>query len=137
LSNLIDCGADPCFKSVATGNLAIYQMVFKNAGSHNEGHAHTFHHFTLVASGSVKVESNGRESIYQAGQMVWIPKSVAHRMTALEPFTIVYCIHAMHKREDVGDVLDDAEIPGGTPDWLKVVPLLEADAKKLKLEELL
>ena len=119
-----------CVKTCASGNLAIFQMTFKRVGEDNEGHAHTYHHFTLVASGRVRIESNDRSSEHGAGAMVWIPRGVAHRMVALEAFTIVYCIHALHKREDVGDVLDDAEIPAGTPDWLKAVPLLQRQARR-------
>jgi quercetin dioxygenase-like cupin family protein len=123
-----------CVKSVASGNLAIYQMTFKRAGEYNEGHAHSYHHFTLVASGEVEIETIGSgkpPTRHAAGAMVWIPRGVAHRMRALEAFTVVYCIHALHKREDVGDVIDDAEVPGGTPDWAKVVPLLEVEAREI------
>lgn len=123
-----------CVKSVATGNLAVFQMTFKEAGEFDEGAPHTYHHLTLVASGRVRIESNGRESEYGAGALVWIPKSVAHRIVALEPFTVVYCIHALHKREDPGDVLDDAEIPGGTPDWLRAVPVLQGEARRVLTE---
>lgn len=129
----VEVGA-PCTKAVGSGNLAIYQMVFKEVGDTNEGHAHGFHHFTLVASGKIKVRSNGKDSIHEEGAMVWIPRGVSHLMTGLEPFTTVYCIHALHKKEDVGDVLDDADVPGGTPDWLKVAPLLEKDLLKTMLE---
>ncbi len=119
-----------CTKSVASGNLAIFQMTFKEAGEDNDGHAHSYHHFTLIASGSVRIESNDKASVHGAGAMVWIPRGVAHRMVALEPWTVVYCIHALHKRDDPGDVLDDAEVPGGTPDWLKAVPLLQGEARR-------
>lgn len=122
-----------CIKTASTGNLAIYQMTFKEAGEFNEGHAHSYHHFTLVASGRVSIETVGSgkpPSEHAGGAMVWIPKDVAHRMVALEPFTVVYCIHALHKLDDPGDVLDDTEIPGGTPDWAKAVPILMGEAKR-------
>lgn len=121
-------------KSVASGNLAIYQMTFKKIGDMNEGHAHSFHHFTLVAAGKVQVVSNNRASTYEAHDMIWIPKGIAHTMIALEPFTVVYCIQACHKAEDPGDVLDDAKVPGGTPDWAKVYPIMESQALRKRFE---
>lgn len=124
----------PCIKAVSSGNLAIYQMTFKNVGDQDEGHPHSFHHFTLVAEGRVAVHSNDRVSEYPAHSMIWIPKGVAHIIKALEPFSVVYCIQALHKKDDPGDVLDDAEIPGGTPDWFKVYPLLQAAALKQRFE---
>lgn len=123
-------GACNCVKAVASGNLGIFQMTFKEAGEDQDGDPHSYHHFTLVASGRVRIESNDRSSEHGAGAMIWIPRGVAHRMVALEPFTVVYCIHALHKRVDPGDVLDDAEIPGGTPPWSLPVPLLQADARR-------
>lgn len=119
-----------CVKAVATGNLAIFQMTFKEPGEFNDGHAHSYHHLLLVAAGRVRVESNDRASEYGEHEIVWIPRGVAHRYVPLEFPTVAYCIQALHKRDDVGDVLDDAAIPGGTPDWLVPVPLLQGDARR-------
>lgn len=122
--------AELCIQAVSSGNLAIYEMTFKTVGAMNEGHAHTFNHFTLVGSGRVLIESNNRSVEVGQGGKIWIPRGVAHRMTALEAWSIVWCIHAVHKKDDPGDVLDDAIIPPGTPDWLLAVPLLQGQAKR-------
>lgn len=123
-----------CVKSASSGNLGIFQMTFKKVGEFNEGHAHSYHHFTLVAEGSVSIETIGSgkpPTICKQHDMIWIPKGVAHRMVALEAFTVVYCIHAIHKMDDPGDVLDESVIPGGTPDWVKAIPLLEGEARTI------
>jgi len=122
-----------CVKSAATGNLAVYTMVFKEAGEFNEGHAHSYHHLLFVCAGSIDLESIGSgkpPSRHDQFALIWIPKGIAHRYVAREPWTAVACLHAIHKKDDPGDVLDDAEIPGGTPDWTKAVPLLMGEAKR-------
>lgn len=161
MNNLAPCGKqdDLCTKSAATGNLAIFQMVFKKEGAQYGGDAHTRHHLTLVATGRVGVISNGRETVVQRGDMIWIPRAIPHLLRALpDPdaktkeqldgmtpdqlkelvmalqdelaMPVVYCIQALSKKDHPGEVLDDLVIPGGTPDWAKVEPLLMKDAIK-------
>lgn len=124
------CPDAVCFKTVCTGNVALLQLTFKDQGAVYEGHAHTYHHLMLLASGRLRLMCNDKVDEYSEGAIIWIPKGMLHELTALEPFTVAYCIHALHKREDPGDVLDDAEVPGGTPPWLAYVPLLQKDARK-------
>jgi quercetin dioxygenase-like cupin family protein len=124
--------SEPTVKLASAGSIYVHAMIFAKAGDANQGHAHTYDHFTLIARGKVRVESNGREVDVPELEIVFIPKNVVHRITALEDNTVVCCLHALHSRDDPGEILDGTVIPPGTPPWALVtsaVPLLAADAK--------
>lgn len=119
----------PEVKMASTGSIYVRAMLFAKAGDVEQGHAHTYDHFTLVSSGKVRVESNGREVDVPELEIVFIPKNVVHRITALEDNTVVCCLHALHSKDNPGDILDGTVIPPGTPPWSFVVPLLAKDAE--------
>lgn len=112
------------------GSIYLRSMTFLNKGDVEEGHAHTYDHFTMLVRGAVLIESNGRTSEYRADPfaIIFIPKSVTHRIIALEDNTVACCIHALHRLDDPGEILDESMIPAGTPPWSVSVSLIEADA---------
>ena len=121
--------SEPRIKIALAGSIYVHAMIFDKAGDMNQGHAHTYDHFTLVARGGVRIEYNGRSLDVPELEIIFIPKNVVHRMTALEDNTVVSCLHALHSRDNPGDILDGVVIPPGTPSWSTHVPLLAKDAR--------
>lgn len=69
------------------------------------GHAHTFDHITLLATGSVIMRrSDAEDQQYEAPQLIVTPKGVVHEFIALEPNTLFCCIHAIRDGDGVDDV---------------------------------
>jgi quercetin dioxygenase-like cupin family protein len=94
-------------------NLFSRMMHFEKAGDIENGHTHQFDHLTLLASGSLKVTVEGKESIFKAPFMIYIHKDKNHELTALEDNTVAYCIHALRDGNGVDDIIDPLMIPSG------------------------
>jgi len=103
----------PDTKMVCVSNLWLRQMHFKNAGDRNEGHVHNFDHMTLLAKGSVTVDVDGELTDFTAPHMIYIAKGKRHFLTAKEPDTVAYCVHALRTGEREEDILDPSMIPAG------------------------
>ena len=93
-------------------NVFVKLHMFKNAGDTHEGHAHTFDHITLLATGKVLMKHDNGEQEFTAPHLIVTPKGIAHQFTALEPRTVFCCIHAIRD----GDGVDDVAAPDITPD---------------------
>lgn len=94
-------------------NLYSRMMHFENVGDVEEGHTHPFDHLTLLASGSLEVEVEGVKSTFAAPRMIYIKADKMHRLVALEPNTVAFCIHALRTGDRVEDILDPASVPDG------------------------
>lgn len=121
-----------CYQQGSAGALAVVRMTFKEVGDYNEGEPHSYPHFTLVHAGSIGLESNLRTKDYGAGELIWIPVGVRHRMVGREPFTVVFCFQALYDLNNPTQLFN-AEIPPGTPDWLRPM-LVPPGAVPLTLE---
>lgn len=93
-------------------NLFTRMMKFNNPGDCEEGHSHQFDHLTLLATGSIELTVDGQTSTFKAPHMIYIQKDKIHKLVALEPNTIAYCIHPL-RGLDSDDILDPAMIPKG------------------------
>jgi len=91
-------------------NVWVKQHLFENANDQLEGHLHTHNHLTLLAAGRVRVTVNGVDTEFAAPHMIFIRKDSVHGMTALEPGTVTYCIHAL-REPDTGDIIGDECMP--------------------------
>lgn len=103
----------PEIKLGCVANLFSRMMHFKKAGDVEQGHTHPFDHLTLLASGSLKITVEGKETVFKAPHMIYINKDKEHELVALEDNTVAYCIHALRNGEGVDDILDPAMIPDG------------------------
>ena len=90
-------------------NVFIRMMSFEKAGDIEEGHTHEFDHVTLLSKGSLKITSDGKETIFTAPHLIFIAKDKEHRLEALEDGTTACCIHGV--RDDSGDIIDPSMIP--------------------------
>lgn len=82
-------------------NVFVKMHFFNNAGDTHEGHAHSFDHITLLASGSVNMVHDNGQAEYKAPHLIVTPKGVKHQFTALEPNTVFCCIHAIREKNDL------------------------------------
>lgn len=92
------------------------------AGQYIVSHQHKYDHLSILASGSVLLEMDGKESKHWAPACIPIPAGKHHKITALRD-VIWFCIHSTNVR-DV-DKIDDALI--GAPDMDAVVKLVTGD----------
>jgi quercetin dioxygenase-like cupin family protein len=106
-------------------NVFVKMMVCTEAGQEIVWHAHNFDHITLLAIGSVLMTARGTEVEYKAPQLIVTPKGILHQFTALEPNTVLCCIHAIRD----GDEMDDVAPPNITleqaRDLISQFPLIE------------
>jgi quercetin dioxygenase-like cupin family protein len=100
----------PLIKLGCVANVYSRMMHFEKNGDIEIGHKHQFDHLTLLASGSLKVNIEGQESIFKAPHMIYIHKDKIHELTALEDNTVAYCIHAL-RDQYTGEILDPSMIP--------------------------
>jgi len=90
----------------AFGNIWVRQHVIGKAGDSNPGHQHKFDHVTLLASGKVKVEVEGKPpKEFTAPTFIVIRKEHNHKITALSDNVTYYCVFAL--RNINGEVLED------------------------------
>lgn len=92
------------------GNLYVRGQRFAAAGDVHEGHRHCFDHVTFVASGAIRIEwrdaeTRGVSERVEAPAFWPIPRDRWHRITALEPDTVTWCVFAL--RDADGEVVDD------------------------------
>jgi quercetin dioxygenase-like cupin family protein len=103
------------------GNIWVRQHVLEKAHESHSGHEHKFDHVTLLTSGKVQVEIEGKGSKeFTAPTFIVIRKEQKHTITSLEDGTVYYCVFAL--RDLDGEVMDiyseehDPESSGTVPD---------------------
>jgi quercetin dioxygenase-like cupin family protein len=94
-------------------NMFVRQMSFKQAGDTEQGHIHSFDHLTLLSTGRLLVEVPQGTTIYNAPAMIFIHKDVTHKLTALEPNTLAYCIHGLRDLDVSEDIVSPDMVPNG------------------------
>ena len=87
------------------GNIWVKQNVLERKGEHFNGHEHKFDHVTLLTSGKLQVEVEGKEpKEFKAPTFIVIRKEQKHKMTALEDSTTYYCVYALRNLD--GEVIE-------------------------------
>ena len=113
----------------ACSNIFIKMMHFKNKGECECGHKHTYDHISLLAKGSVLVKVNGQETVFTAPHMIYVSKDHHHEITALEDNTLWFCIHALRKADDTGDIISEDMIPAGVSNAIALTSQLAFEKK--------
>lgn len=111
----MDQDRGPIVAISCVSNVFIKQMTFAKAGDIELGHAHTFDHVTLLASGKIRLTAQGKSSDFTAPHHIFIKAGVVHELLALEDNTVVHCIHALRDGERVEDIVDPASLPAHVP----------------------
>jgi hypothetical protein len=87
------------------GNIWVKQNVLERKGEHFNGHEHKFDHVTLLTSGKLQVEVEGKEpKEFKAPTFIVIRKEQKHKLTALEDSTTYYCVYALRNLD--GEVIE-------------------------------
>jgi hypothetical protein len=103
----------PQIKLAVISNVWLKVMNFKNVGDFSAGHKHTFNHPTLLSSGSVEVQVDGKITTFEAPSIIYIEKDKVHRITALQSNTVVSCIHALRDGNETDDIISEDMLPVG------------------------
>lgn len=104
-------------------NVFVKMHRFINTGDTHDGHAHTFDHITLLATGKVLMKHNNGEQEFTAPHLIITPKGVVHQFTALEPNTVFCCIHAIRDGSEVEDIALQDITPEQAYELLSKYPL--------------
>lgn len=106
-------------------NVFVKMMHMYLPGDRIYGHAHTFDHITLLATGRVVMRANGQEHEHEAPKLIVTPKGVVHEFEALSTNCLLCCVHAVRD----GDGVDDVAPPNITEEeadqLLQQFPLLQ------------
>lgn len=96
--------SDPITDLKLVDNVFVKMHRFLNVGDTHHGHAHTFDHITLLATGKVLMKHDNGEQEFTAPHLIVTPKGIVHQFIALEPNTVFCCIHAIRDGDGVDDV---------------------------------
>lgn len=87
------------------------RMIHFDKGDVEGAHEHQFDHFTLLATGKLQINVEGRETIFEAPHMILIRAKKVHEYKALEDNTIAVCIHSLDPDIKVGEIIDKDMVP--------------------------
>lgn len=85
-------------------NVWVKYYFFPDIGGTHEGHAHTFDHITLLATGKILMKHDNGEQEFTAPHLIVTPKGIVHQFITLEPNTVFCCIHAIRDGDGVDDI---------------------------------
>lgn len=85
----------PIHQSYIAGGVYAKEWIAGNPGAYIEQHQHSFDHLSYLASGSVVVEVEGKETIYTGPIGINIKAHKSHKITALTSGVLWLCIHAI------------------------------------------
>jgi len=108
-----DSSTAPEVQIAVISNVWIKLMKFVKTGDFVPGHKHNFDHGTVLSQGSVEVDIAGEKTTFTAPTIIYIEKDLIHKITALEPNTVVLCIHALRDTESTQDIISEDMIPKG------------------------
>lgn len=75
----------------------VKQIPFRRAGIGRPGHAHTYDHTSMLATGALRVWCDGElMGDFIAPTGIFIKAGAFHTFVALKDNTILYCIHNTH-----------------------------------------
>lgn len=103
--------APPKINVMLVDNVFVKMHHFANAGDRMDGHAHSFDHISLLATGSVLMKRDDGEQTFKAPELIVTPKGMTHQFIALEPNTTFCCIHAVRDGDGVDDVAPQSNSP--------------------------
>ncbi len=85
-------------------NVFVKMMRMNVVGDKINGHAHTFDHITLLSTGRVIMRVKGDGIEHTAPKLIVTPKGIVHEFEALEPNSVLCCIHAIRDGDGEADI---------------------------------
>lgn len=117
------------------GNIWVRQSTLVNAGDTAGGHKHHFDHVTLLTSGKVSVEVEGKEpKEFTAPTFMVMRKELKHKITALAPNTAYYCVFAL--RDLDGEVIGDVYGAHNDPNPLSAAAVVEDEEARAIIDNI-
>ncbi|WKJ88753.1 cupin domain-containing protein [Methylomonas montana] len=89
------------------GNQVYIRQMSAPAGYVIDTHQHAYEHYSILASGTVRVEIDGETTEYTGPKVIAIKANTVHKITSITDFTW-FCIH--HTDVDDEDKIDDVLI---------------------------
>lgn len=78
----------------AVAGIFIKQMPLPEVGMAVPQHSHEYDHYTMLATGCLKVIKDGVEiGVFHAPKPIFIEARAKHLLISMEPNTLAYCIH--------------------------------------------
>lgn len=105
------------------GNIFVKMFTLDAPGKKIHGHAHTFDHVTLLATGSVIKRAGGLEERFKAPHLFITPANVEHEFECIEP-AILCCTHAIRQSDFEHDVADPLITPLQGLEFMSKFPLV-------------
>lgn len=92
----------PDWEFVGVDGIFIKMMPLPNPGMAVPQHAHTYDHYTMLASGGLAVWADGvKMGEFDAPKPILIKAGVKHLLISTKPNTVAYCIHNLHGEDAV------------------------------------
>jgi len=87
-------------------NLFLKMFTYSEVGDVNPGggHKHSYDHITLLARGSLLLETDAGQETHVAPKLFVTKKGVEHKFTALERNTVMCCVVPIRDGEGLDDV---------------------------------
>lgn len=85
-------------------NVFVKMMHIHFVGDKIQGHAHTYDHITLLAKGRVIMRAKDQEKEHVAPKLIVTPKGIMHEFEALEPDSLLCCVHAIRDGDTETDI---------------------------------
>jgi quercetin dioxygenase-like cupin family protein len=108
-------------------NVFVKMMHLKAIGDVHAGHAHTFDHITLLATGKVNMKHDSGEQEFTAPQLIVTPKGITHQFVALSNDVLLCCVHAIRDGSTVDDVAKQDLTPEEAAQLLQQFPLTQSE----------
>lgn len=105
------------------GNIFVKLMTLDSPGKKIRGHAHTYDHVTLIATGSVWMRKEGIEERHDAPKLVITPAGIEHEFECIEGPALICCTHAIRDGALEHEVADPSIRPQEGLDLMQQFPL--------------
>jgi hypothetical protein len=106
-------------------NLLVKMFFYTEIGDVNPGggHKHTFDHITLLARGSLRLDTDAGQEIHIAPKLFVTKSGVQHKFTALEQNTVMCCVVPIRDGDGVDDVAHPEITEAQALELLKQFPI--------------
>lgn len=100
-------------KHYVGGEVYVKEAFLEHVGDFIVSHSHDYDHLSLLATGRVRVTVDGEVTEYGARSGILVKAGKEHKIEALEPNSLWYCVHKVPADLVGEDVLDAVVIRRG------------------------
>ena len=112
-------------------NVFVRMFVLDHAGDVHDGHAHSFDHLTLLASGTIEFRTQKtieppKVEYFTAPAIIVTPKGIVHEIEAKSDNCVLACIHAIRNGDGLDDIAPQEITPEEARALIEKYPLVES-----------